>query len=158
MKRSYFILFTVCSLLFSVLLWGCGDSVSAPPDSMITINPNTLTVTCTEDPEVEGDVCEVATPHTQWFTIYVQDSNGTPLGNVKITIFYPWAVPDSAGVVQLYDGGTPVNSPFNTETDDFGVYHLRFDYLFGGGLAYFGDLEVRSGSAYGTATFTVTGQ
>jgi len=24
MKRSYFLLFTVCSLLFSVLLWGCG--------------------------------------------------------------------------------------------------------------------------------------
>ncbi len=30
MKRSYFLLFTVCSLLFSVLLWGCGDGPGSP--------------------------------------------------------------------------------------------------------------------------------
>ncbi len=30
MKRSYFLLFTVCSLLFSVLLWGCGAGPGSP--------------------------------------------------------------------------------------------------------------------------------
>ena len=160
MRRSYFLLFTVHCLLFTVMLWGCGslgsDPVTAPPDSTITINPETMTATCTEDPEVEGDACEVATWHTVFFTIYVKDSDGTPLGNVKITISFPWAVPDSTGVVQLYDGSTPVNSPFDAETDDFGVYNLRFDYLLGGGFTYNGDLEVRSGSAYAIATVEVT--
>jgi hypothetical protein len=160
MRRSYFLLFTVHCLLFAVLLWGCGslgsDPVTAPPDSTITINPGTMTATCTDDPEVEGDACEVATWHTVFFTIYVQNSDGTPLGKVKITISYPWAVPDSFGAVQLYDGDNKVNSPFDAETDDFGVYYLRFDYLLGGGFTYNGDLEVRSGSAYGIATIDVT--
>ncbi len=31
MKRSYFLLFTVCSLLFSVLLWGCGGAGPGSP-------------------------------------------------------------------------------------------------------------------------------
>jgi hypothetical protein len=151
MRRNYFLLFTVHCLLFTVFLWGCGslgqDTVTAPPDSAITINPDTTTVT---------DGNEDSWWHTQFFTIYVQDSDGNPLGNVKITISYPWAVPDPAGVVQLYDGSTPVKSPFDAKTDDFGVYYLRFDYMSGGGLAYYGDLEVRSGSAYGISTFTVT--
>ncbi len=30
MKRSYFLLFTLCSLLFSVFLWGCGAGPGAP--------------------------------------------------------------------------------------------------------------------------------
>lgn len=153
MRRGYFLLFAICYLLFAVLLWGCGslggDSVSAPPDSTITINPETLSV---------ADSREEEDWHTQFFSIYVQNSDGTPLGNVKITISYPWAVPDSSGVVQLYDGDNKVNSPFDAETDDFGVYNLRFDYLSGGGLAYYGDLEVRSGSAYGKATFTLTSE
>lgn len=33
MKRSYFLLFVVCSLLFSVLLWGCGDGPGSPGSS-----------------------------------------------------------------------------------------------------------------------------
>ncbi len=162
MRRGYFLLFAICSLFVAVMLWGCGslgeECVTAPPDSTITISPDSMTTTCTEDPEVEGDECEVATWHTVFFSIYVQDSNGTPIGNACITISYPWAVPDSTGVVQLYDDSTPVNSPFDAETDDFGVYHLRFDYLLGGGFTYNGDLEVRSGSAYAKATVDVTSQ
>ncbi len=123
-----------------------GGSVSAPPGATITINPATLSVTDgTTEPNWK----------TRFFTIFVKDSKGNPLGNIKISIFYPWAVPDSAGVVQLYDGSTPVNSPFDAETDDFGAYNLRFDYLSGGGLNYKGDLEVRSGSAFGSASVEV---
>ena len=154
MRRSYFLLFTVHCLLFTVMLWGCGslgsDPVTAPPDSTITISPSSMTVTC---------LCETpcdAAWHTQFFTIFVADSDGTPLGNVKITISYPWAFPDPSWSVQLYDDSTPVRSPFDAETDDFGVYNLRFDYKLCGLLEYFGDLEVRSGSAYASASFEVT--
>lgn len=127
-----------------------GGSVSAPPGATITITPESFT------PPPDGSA--ESSWHTQFFTILVKNSDGNPLGNIKITISYPWAVPDSAGLVQLYDGSTPVNSPFDAKTDDFGVYHLRFDYQSGGGLKYKGDLEVRSGSAFKTAAFEVTSQ
>ncbi len=148
MKKSYFLLFTVYCLLFTVFLWGCGggDPVSAPPDATITINPATISV---------ADGTTEPNWHTQYFTISVKNSKGDPLGDIEIWISYPWAVPDSAGVVQLYDGNMPVNSPFKAETDDFGIYQLRFDYQLGVG-SYKGDLEVRSGSAFGKASFEVT--
>ncbi|MEW6216016.1 MAG: hypothetical protein AB1478_12570 [Nitrospirota bacterium] len=152
MKKSYFLLFTVYCLLFTVLFWGCGGSVSAPPDSTITINPETVTIT---------DSGDEAT-HTQYFTILVKDSNGTPLGDIKITISFPWAKPDPTDLVQLYKCEDPkcetpeaVNSPFDAETDESGTYTLRFDYQ-SGWLEYKGDVEVRSGSAFGSATFEVT--
>lgn len=151
-KRLLFKILLLLSLLGTSVFFmsSCGSgSVSAPPGATITINPATLSVT---------DETTEPTWKTQFFTILVKNSDGNPLGNIKITISYPWAVPDSAGLVQLYDGSTPVNSPFDAKTDDFGVYHLRFDYQSGGGLKYKGDLEVRSGSAFKTAAFEVTSQ
>ncbi|MBM4136572.1 MAG: hypothetical protein FJ241_07045 [Nitrospira sp.] len=130
--------------LFLIPFSGCGESVSAPPGAKVKINPSEVTIT---------DTGAIDT-HTQFFSISVTDANDIPLGNIKITISYPWAVPDSSGVVQLYNGSTPVNSPFDTETDDFGIYNLRMDYQ-SGGLDYKGDLEVRSGTAYGKASFEV---
>lgn len=149
-KRLLFKILLLLTLFGAAVFFmsSCGSgSVSAPPGATITINPATLSVT---------DETTEPTWKTQFFTILVKNSDGNPLGNIKITISYPWAVPDSAGLVQLYDGSTPVNSPFDAETDDFGVYNLRFDYLSGGGLNYNGDLEVRSGSAFSSATFEVT--
>jgi hypothetical protein len=138
-------------LLFALLgasvffMSSCGG-VTAPPNATITINPATVLIT---------DGTTEPTWHTQYFTISVKNSKGDPLGDIEIWISYPLAVPDSAGVVQLYDGDTPVNSPFKAKTDDFGVYQLRFDYQLGVG-SYKGDLEVRSGSAFGSASFTVS--
>lgn len=148
-KRLLFKILLLLALLgvSAFFMSGCGGGVTAPSDATITINPSTVSIT---------DGTTESTWHTQFFTILVKNSDGNPLGNIKITISYPWAVPDSAGSVQLYDGSTPVNSPFDAETDDFGVYNLRFDYLSGGGLNYNGDLEVRSGSAFSSATFEVT--
>jgi hypothetical protein len=139
-------------LLFLISFSGCGDPVSAPPGSTITINPSSATI---------DDATISPSWYTQYFTITVKDSAGTLLGNIKITISYAWTVipdvPDSSGVVQLYKGTDLVNSPFDAETDDFGIYNLRMDYQ-SGGLDYKGNLEVRSGSAFGKASFEVTSE
>lgn len=83
------------------------------------------------------------------------DVNGIAQAKTKITIFYPYAVPDSKGLVQLYDGTTQVNSPFDAVTDDKGVYNLRIDYKSGGGLQYSELLQVSSGSVIGGTFFGV---
>jgi hypothetical protein len=143
MKRG-FKLFLLCSLFF-IFLWGCGGSDSAPPNSVITINPDEVTVTdSTGEPKW----------NTQFYTISLKDENGDPLGDTRIAISFIWAVPNIVGVVQLYDGDTPVNSPFYADTDDFGTYILRVDFQ-SGGISYFGDIEVRSGDAFGSAGLTV---
>ena len=140
MKR--FLVLLICL----TALAGCGGGgggVSAPDGSSITINPGSLSI---------------ADPHDFWrttnFTISVKNADGQPMGDAKIAISFPYAVPDSHGYVQLYDGTTAKNSPFDAKTDEFGVYNLRFDFR--AGVAYTGDLEVRSGSAFGTSTFTMT--
>lgn len=145
MKNRYFIYGIFFMGLISIL--GCGDGGSSSPSkSTMTINPATVSVT---------DGSGTVSTHSQSFTITVLDSNGKPMNEQEITISFPWAVPDSAGVVQLYDGNTPVNSPFKAETDKFGVYNLRFDYQTGGGLAYKGDIEVRSATVYAKASVEV---
>ncbi len=150
-KRSLFKILLLLALLgasvFFMSSCGGGGFVSAPPGATITITPSTVSIT---------DGTTEPTWHTQYFTISVKNSKGDPLGDIEIWISYPLAVPDSAGVVQLYDGNTPVNSPFKAKTDDFGVYQLRFDYQLGVG-SYKGNLEVRSGSAFGSASFDVSG-
>ncbi len=70
MKRSYFLLFTVCSLLFSVLLWGCGSGPGSPggqgtEDTGVileaTIIP-TYNATDTYSVDVFQQVCTVGPP------------------------------------------------------------------------------------------------
>ncbi len=149
-KKSLFKILLLLTLLGASVFFmsSCGGgSVSAPPGATITINPATLSVT---------DGTTEPTWHTQPFTIYVKNSKGDPLGDTEIWISFIWAVPDVFSAVQLYDGNTPVNSPFKAKTDDFGVYQLRFDYQLGVG-SYTGNLEVRSGSAFGSASFDVSG-
>lgn len=138
MKRLLVLLICLTALV------GCGGGggVTAPDGSTITINPSTMTVT---------DAVDVW--HTTFFDIIVKNADGQPMGDAKVTISFPWAVPDPQAVVQLYDGSTPKNSPFDAKTDDFGVYHLRFDYRTG--FKYNGDLEARSGTTLGKATITV---
>ncbi len=155
MKRYTMMFLILMGLLF--VLSGCGggvdlgsdDSVCAPPDATITIVPSSNTIT---------DLGVIPAPewHTTTFTITVKDKNGIPLNDVDLWITFPWAVPDSLARVQLFDGNTPKDSPMHAITDENGVFNLRFDYQFGGGIQYFGDLEVRSCSVYQKATFTVT--
>ncbi len=153
MKR-YTIMFLILTGLF-LMLAGCGGgvdlgpsgSVCAPEGSTITILPDSLTIT---------DGSTTPSWHTQNFTIVVKNAQEIPLNDVEIWITFPWAVPDSTGVVQLFAGNTPKDSPMSAVTDENGVFNLRFDYQSGGGLDYFGDLEVRSCTVYQKATFTVS--
>jgi hypothetical protein len=150
-KKSLFKILILLALLGAAVFFvgNCGSvgdgGVSAPSDATITVNPDSLSI---------DDGTTTPSWHTQYFTILVKNSNGDPLGDIDIWISYPWAVPDVFGAVQLYDGKTPVKSPFKAKTDDFGVYQLRFDYQLGIG-SYLGDLEVRSGSVFGKSTFEV---
>ena len=151
MKAFYSLLGSLIIIL--ALLASCGgnssNGFSAPDGSTIVINPGDFTVT---------DAGSTTTTRTHYFSIVVKDSSGAPLNKAKINIFFPWAVPNPPAVVQLYDGSTAVNSPFDAFTDSFGVYNLRFDYQSGGGLAYFGNLEVRSGTAFQSIIITINAQ
>ena len=141
MKRFFMLLIGLTALA------GCGGSggVSAPAGSTITLNPSALTITDAVDQW-----------HTTFFDIIVKNADGQPMGDAKVTISFQWAVPDPQAFVQLYDGDTKKNSPFDAKTDDFGIYHLRFDYRTG--YKYNGDLEARSGATLGKATITVSTQ
>lgn len=148
MGKRYRAILLLVSMLLVILIpiWGCKPgSVTAPSGSNITVNPSDITVT-DSGPSIRT--------WTGYFTITVKDSFGKPMNDTDVSIFFPWAVPQGT-VVQLYDGNTPKNSPFTAKTDENGVYNLRLDYSSGGGLDYFGDLEVRSGSSFTSVTVTV---
>ena len=124
---------------------GCGGYDSPPEDGSITISPSSIKITDASGP-VETD--------REQFLIVVKDANGIPLNNVEVVVSYPWAVPSPAGVVQLYDGSKPVDSPMTVITDENGAYIVKFDYQ-RGGIEYKGDFQFTAGSLFGSATFEV---
>lgn len=146
-KRCLSILMVASTfLLMFVPMWGCTpNSVTAPSGSTITISPSDLTV---------NNSSATVSTYTAYFTITVTDSNGKPMNGTDVSIFFPWAVPQGA-VVQLYDGTTPKDSPFTAKTNSNGFYNLRIDYLSGGGLDYWGDLELRCGSSFKSIKLTI---
>ncbi len=145
LKRFIPGLFILTSLF---ILSACGNSGGnqAPATATITVSPTEFEL---------SDGTATATWSTHFFSIVVKDAQGRPLNDVDLDISYVWAVPNSAGYVQLYDGNTPVDSPMEATTDEHGQYHLRFDFQSGGGLVYSASLEVRSGSLFGSADFSV---
>ncbi|MEE8300474.1 MAG: hypothetical protein V3R28_04120, partial [Desulfatiglandales bacterium] len=139
MIKRCIIFIAFVGLLFIVPGCGGGDDIEgAPADATITINPSEISV---------SDASALATPHSEYFHIVVEDAAGFPLRNIRLTIRFWLAVPDIYGVVLFYHGGSPVDSPFNALTDDNGAYILRMDFYSGGGLEYNGTLQVTSGSA-----------
>ena len=150
MKRRYIISLALVGLLF--IISGCGggggggDDVAAPAEAEITISG-------------APDTISIGTSSTSWyeyccFIIVVKDANDIPLNNVDLSISYPWAVPNPPGLVQFYNGNTPVDSPLNVTTDINGAYYLKIRYQ-GGLVEYTGSLIVVSGSVSATATFAV---
>ncbi len=144
-------IFSLAFIGLLCILAGCGggdseSNTNAPVDSIITVSP--------EEIKISDGTNDVDTS-TQFFHITVTDVNGIPYSEVEINISYIWAVPNINGLVQLYDGSTPVNSPMSVETDSNGTYILRLDFQSGGGLTYFGEVQVTSGSNFGSATFEV---
>lgn len=135
----------LCCLAFS----GCGApsaGVTASDGSTISFNIASLDVT---------DTGAAATWHNaDPIVITVRDKNGAPVDNAQIKISYPWALPNGT-VVQLYDGFTAMPSPMTVKTGRDGTYTLYLSYQSGGGLDYFGDLGVISGTAYAKITITI---
>ncbi len=151
MRIRHFKFKYVLPLIAILFLWSCGD-VSAPPGSTITIDPPSLSITSVSN---ENGTSPVITA-TKYYTVSVVDKDGNPVGNVKLSISFIWASPNSSNVVQLYKGDTKVDSPFEATTDEFGSYKFRMDFISGGAYEYTGDLEVRSGAAFASSTLDVT--
>jgi hypothetical protein len=147
MIKRFFSGLIIVSFLF--MAFGCGDQ-PAPFLSEIIIYPDKVEI---------SDSSPTLNISTQYFRIVLtkEDINGKPLpvNGTEIWITFIWAIPDAIGVVQLYDGDTPVDSPMSVKTDKDGVYNLRVDFQHGEGLEYSGDVEVSSGSAFGSAEFSV---
>ncbi|MGE5893548.1 MAG: hypothetical protein ACM34I_05790 [bacterium] len=150
-------------LTMAVFLFSCGESdVSAPPQSKITLFLPNSDVTSADTTSLGES--------TGYLTIAVFDENDKPIRDAKISIHYPWAVPNSFAV-QFYDGQDPVDSPFDAHTDDFGVYTLMFTYQIGcltvdttttpptcaTFIEYNGAFEVRTGTNFASIDFSVKG-
>ncbi len=145
LKRS---LTSLIVLSFMLIISGCGSGgTDAPATAIITISPET-------DVEVTDGSATVSTS-TKNFHITITNDQGIPLEDVNLHISYIWAVPNSFGPVQLYDGTTAKNSPMLVKTDINGTYNLRLDFQSGGGLAYSGNLQVTSGAIFGSRGFAV---
>ena len=131
----------------SFFIWsGCGGSYEAPAGSTITITGIDTITDSNSSTVIDSTI----------FHIAATAPNSDPLNDVEISITYPWAIPSPAGAVQLYDGDDPEDSPMKVETDSYGTYNLRIDYQRGGGVEYTGTIQVTSGSAVGTAEFSVS--
>lgn len=135
--------------LFFLINCGGAKNPAAPSGAVITINPSSFELTT-------GSTLPI-TYRTAYFTITVyQDSANTkPMSDIKITIDHVFASPAERYYIQFYNDGERVDSPLSVTTDNYGTYVLRVDFMSGGGVAFKGDINVRSGSAFINATFEV---
>jgi len=148
MRKKYWRHQLLAAIVLILAIAGCsGDKITAPTGSAVSINPLSMSV---------SDTHTASSTHTQYFTIAIKDEKGNPVQNAEVSISLPLAFPDPLGYAQLYDGSTPKNSPFTATTNADGVYYLRVDYLSGGGVSFTDNLEIRSGSAFASATITVS--
>lgn len=160
MKRINVTLF-----IFVLTLIACGTSIDSPDGEIIAPLGSQILISPEKYEVTDGSLA--SNRHYQLFRITVINSSGHPVGRVKLTIAYQWAIPDISGLVMLYDGACsdtnpptnpPRNSPFEAVTDDNGTYSLCLGYLSGGGLEYKAGLEVWSGSVYNSADVSIKAQ
>ena len=139
-----------------VLLKGCGADLSAPVDSIITINPSGKTWTVAAS-FLTG--CPSPNYNDEVFAITVTDSDGNPLNDITITIQLDLSAnssPPALQCLELFDGdtGAQITSPYTTKTGDYGTKNIvvRMDF----GETYRAELKVFSGTAYSSANLEVT--
>lgn len=131
-------------------LTNCGDNEAVPAGSTITINPASVSLK-----DIPGDTVVN-------FKVIVKYSDGTPMPYAKIHITGAFAEPAVAAPYQFYyyPGGdrvpnTPVNSGFNAQTDEYGVYDFSL-VVYGPGSGFDDTIYVSSGTVVGTATIKLT--
>lgn len=143
---------TIPSLVFAMLtlqlllLAACGDPTVLPSDAKISVNSQTL-----KNPPSGTSVD---------FHVVTTYSDGKPMPWAKIRISGTFAEPNSGAVYQFYyyPGGTnvantPVDSPFQAQTNEFGVYNFSITV---DGTVFKDTVTVSSGAAIGTGTIEVT--
>lgn len=137
-------------ILFFLSLAGCGDNKAVPAGSTITINPASVSL---KNPPLDTVVD---------FKVIFRYSDGTPIPNARMFISGGYAQPNSAGLYQFYyyPGGTQgqnpntaVNSGYEAQADDFGVYNFSIEVT---GSVFDDTIYVTSGTVVGTATIKVT--
>lgn len=146
-------------VLLPIMLLACGTPNSAPSGSTITVGPGktlaltkalTVASTCPASPYYPQS--------DQQVVITVKDSAGTPLAGVDIDVAL------DSNPIELYDGfiaatnvtATPVTSPIRMKTGADGTKDVTVRFYAGCNAPYSSNLNVYSGSAYGSATYAVT--
>lgn len=180
MKKHYIFLF-LAGILFIFAGCGGGGSSDAPAESRITISPSSYSVKNSSywDVHRKDFLITVKDPNgvpLRDVDLRISFIWASPDGRFQ-TLFYDLA---SCGdgiretpLAQLNDGNNPKDSPMTVKTDENGSFILNLDFLSGGVdfncdgaidldadsepivLEWNADIQVISGSVFGSAEFTV---
>jgi hypothetical protein len=145
-----------------LLVASCGSEQGAPPGSTVTVSPDEVPWAVTLA------ACDNSVMQDTYFNIVVKSPSGAPLTGVDIRVSLALApgtfvVPaPSVPVMYLYDDldGDDIYTdlitvfPHFTNTGSSGTKMLRVQYDLTG-CTYAGNLDVFSGSSYGTAHISV---
>ncbi len=180
MIKRYIYFLAIIALLFTGIIGCGGGDTNAPADAVITINPAEIKITdgSLRDVHTQDFLITVKDPNgipLEDVELRITFIWSSPDGKFD-TLYYdlrPYDPPTTCGdgtaetpLAQLTDGGNPVDSPLVVTTDKDGSYILRFEFLSGGLdtncdgtgdsiLEWSADLEVTSGSVFGSAKFEV---
>ncbi len=155
MRKRYFWKFMMCGAVLSIFIsmGGCGkDSATAPSGSTIVINPSEITW------DITASACPSALYNYHTIAIAVRDSAGRNMNNADITVELDLSANTGSPPIQvlnMYDGGTLVTSPYHTETGDDGVKYLTVQVDLG--CEYKANFNVFSGDAFGSISIETSG-
>jgi len=136
---------------------GPGSGSDAPAEAAISTSVSDISWTF-------ADTAAYSCSFVDSFIITVKDkATNVPLSNVRLTIFNALAVPNSPGVILLYDGdpndgGHGENSPMTVTTDKNGTFTLFFGYCGGGNVDYSSPFTISSGPLNEIVTFAVSAE
>jgi guanyl-specific ribonuclease Sa len=134
-----------------ILVQACGDNNNAPDGSTLVVNPSAVTLR------------NVPTDATQNLSVIARYKDGTPIPYAKIHISGAFAEPFVPAQYQFYyypegtarpEGNRPVNSGFDGQTNENGVYN--FSIVVYGGTAFDDTIYLNSGTANASVVLTVS--
>lgn len=141
------------------LVASCGSESGAPANSTITVSPDEVSWKVNAGPGCAGTEF-----HDTYFTIAVKNPSGAPLSGVDIRVSLDLA----PGTYVTYptmllfdtsDGVTynvPITAyPYFTTTNSVGAKMLMVRYELDAGCIYAGNLNVFSGTSFGSANIRI---